>query len=234
MPDIGDDSLVPECKTLDPRSRMDEPKPEHVFQLQVQLGLIRLLTNHKPEYGLLTYTDCSFWDEIKEFPVRFDPVVFEQAGMRARSIMKASSAVELRPEGVIAGGKECTNCPYVGPCGLARAEAVPVAAVPVPDAEVASMAIAARAARAAAEENERRAREIEADIKDRMRQLGTRKITDPDGRVSVAWSDVRGRPSWDHKGLRLAAEKVGLDLAPFCTVGSPSDRITITVKERET
>jgi len=87
VPDIESDCIAIECKSIDPRSRLDEAKPEHVFQVQVQLGLLRTLTNHRPMYGVISYTDASFWDAVHEFVVRFDPSVYAIAQGRARQIM---------------------------------------------------------------------------------------------------------------------------------------------------
>jgi len=42
--DIGPSCcVVLECKSIDPRANIDEVKPEHLYQVQVQLGLIRKL-----------------------------------------------------------------------------------------------------------------------------------------------------------------------------------------------
>lgn len=113
----GDHSLVVESKTIDPRTRLDGPKPEHVFQAQVQLGLIRQLTPYRPKFALVSYINASFLDDVVEFVVPFDPAIFDVADRRAAQIMVARSADELKPEGWIAGGRECEFCPYTGACG---------------------------------------------------------------------------------------------------------------------
>jgi hypothetical protein len=77
--DIGPDrSLLVECKTSDPRAAFDAVKPEHAFQAQCQLGLIRELTKHRPDYALISYSDASFWNEGREFAVGFDETIFHQ------------------------------------------------------------------------------------------------------------------------------------------------------------
>jgi hypothetical protein len=92
VPDLGGDcSLVIECKTSDPRTKLDAPKPEHVFQVITQIGLFRELTPHHPEYALIAYTDASFWDEVVEFPVKLDPAVFQNAKDRAARIMTTTA-----------------------------------------------------------------------------------------------------------------------------------------------
>jgi hypothetical protein len=118
--DLGCDELVVECKTADPRARLEQAKPEHVFQTQVQLGLLRELTPHRPNFALISYTDASFWDNVIEFAVAFDAAIYATAKERARNIMLARSASELAPEGWVAGGSECKFCPYTIACGRAR------------------------------------------------------------------------------------------------------------------
>jgi hypothetical protein len=120
VPDIGASELVVECKTADPRTRLEQAKPEHVYQAQVQLGLLRELTSHRPNFALISYVDASFWDNCLEFVVAFDPEVYATAKQRARNIMLARSATELAPEGWVAGGSECKYCPFTQACGRAR------------------------------------------------------------------------------------------------------------------
>lgn len=117
VPDIGaGGELVVECKTADPRTRLEQAKPEHVYQAQVQLGLLRELTPHRPNFALIGYVDASFWDNVIEFVVAFDPAIYATAKQRARNIMLARSAAELPAEGSIAGGSECRYCPFTIVC----------------------------------------------------------------------------------------------------------------------
>jgi hypothetical protein len=137
VPHIGGHrSLVIECKTSDPRTKLDAPKPEHVFQVITQLGLFRELTDHHPEYALIAYTDASFSDDVVEFAVKFDPAVFQNAKERAARIMTTAAAESLLPEGWIAGGKECKRCPFSHACGRMRT-AVPSDPIGEPDPQFA-------------------------------------------------------------------------------------------------
>jgi hypothetical protein len=112
----GDRSLLLECKTVHPNTRLTEPKPAHAFQVQVGLGLVRALTPHRPEHALISYTSASDWSDTREFMVRRDPAVFATARTRALQILTTPSAAALPPEGRIAGGKECGWCPFTGAC----------------------------------------------------------------------------------------------------------------------
>jgi hypothetical protein len=227
--DIGADrSLLVECKTVDPRSALHEAKPEHAFQAQCQLGLIRELTRHRPEYALISYSDASFWNEGREFAIGFDKTIFTGAKARARRIMTATVAEELPPEGWIAGGGECRYCPFTRACGRQRHD-VPRRTVDKPDpqfvAEIADMARAIKQQETESEAASAKLRQLQHEIRERLRARGVNRIED-DG-VSVVWSSVKGRPSFDMKGIREAAAAAGIDLSRFETVGDPTDRLTI-------
>jgi hypothetical protein len=227
----GDRSIVVECKTIDPRVKLDEPKPEHVFQVIAQLGLLRELTSHRPEWAVISYTNASFLDDVVEFPIRFDPTVFENAKRRAAAIVTAQAPSELRPEGYISGGRECEFCAFTQACGVIR-HAVPTQPITeLPDrqfvAEIADLAREAKRRRTIAEAALTGQRAVEHDIRERLRFKGLRRVTG-DG-VTVTWSAVKGRPSYDDKRIREAAVEAGVDLAQYETAGEPTDRLVIRV-----
>jgi hypothetical protein len=230
----GDGSVVLECKTIDPRTKLDDAKPEHAYQAIVQIGLIRELMPHRPNVALISYINASFLHDINERAVRFDPGIFENAKRRAAQIVTATAPDELKPEGWIAGGKECEVCPFTRACGVIR-HAVPTqsrAEPPDPQfvAEIVDMAREARGRRSLVRAATADLRTIEHDIKERLRAKGLRCV-DGDG-VSVVWSPVKGRPSHDTKAIREAAEKAGIDLAEYETVGEATDRLVIRVAEQ--
>jgi hypothetical protein len=228
----GDRSLVVECKTADPRTKLDEAKPEHVYQAQVQLGLIRELTKHRPGHALVSYTNASFWNEVAEFPVAFNPSIFANAKQRATQIMTACAPEEIKPEGWISGGRECEYCRFTNACGRLR-HAVPTQA-PIESldpqfiAELADLARAAKHQRHQAEVATAALRETEHELRERMRTKGARHIVG-DG-VAITWSPVKGRPAYDMQGIREAAEKAGVNISQFETVGDSTDRLTITIQ----
>lgn len=222
--DLGaDGSLLVECKTIDPRVNLAKEKDENAFQVQVQLGLVRKKTRHKPEHALISYIDASFWNEVLEFPVKFDPRIFQVAEERARKIL-STPPKDLAPEGWIAGGKECEYCPFTKQCGVIRrsvpageAAADPQFAAEVADACREILALEAEAAELAA-----RVRAKEQELKDRLREKGVRKVP-----KVVVWSSVKGRTSYDNKGIREAAAARGVDVESYSTAGEPTDRLQI-------
>jgi hypothetical protein len=233
--DIESDCLLIECKTIDPRANIDLVKPEHAYQTQVQLGLMRETTKYKPVYALISYTNASFMDEVTEFAVKFDPEVYAAAKKRATMIMTASKPTELRPEGWIAGGKECGFCPFTKACGIERTN------VPAFDegenldpqfvAEIVDLAHEERSLSADVDLHKIAIRKIQDEIKDRLREKNVRRVK-ANG-VSVVWSQVKGKVSWDNDAIREALAHDGYDLEQFKSTGEPTDRLVITVSTLE-
>jgi hypothetical protein len=235
VPDIGPSkSVVVECKTIDPRINLSEAKYEHVFQVIVQLGLIRKFTKYKPDFGVLTYTNASFFDDVVEFVVRFDPDAYAEAEKRANKTMISSTAADVKPEGWIAGGAECKYCPYAKACRTLRGD-VPdsdqVANDPQFIAELTDLAQQERAARADVDHAELEHRELQEKIKTRLREKGLRFVKTRE--LNISWSVVKGRPSYDMPKIKAAAAAAGVDLQRFETVGDPSDRLSVTVSKQD-
>jgi hypothetical protein len=227
-------SVTVECKTADPRTNLSEAKAENVYQTHVQMGLIRELTAHQPTHSILSYTDASFWSEVKEFIIPFDPSVYEAAKARATVIMTATDAGDLKPEGWIAGGRECDYCPFTKACGIERRRVPEGDAVADPQfvAEIADLARQLKFAEASGELADKQAREVQLEIKERMRAKGLRRLVG-DG-VSVSWSSVKGRQSYDNKAIKEAAIAAGVDIEQFSTVGEATDRLVVNLKPADT
>jgi hypothetical protein len=229
IPDIGaSGELVVEAKTIDPRARLDHAKAEHAYQTQVQIGLLRELTSHRPQFALISYADASFWDEVTEFVIAFHETIYVNAKARADRIMLAADARELEPEGWIAGGKERNRCPFTRACGQERT-AVPYdtdeKADPQFVAEIANLAHAAKACEVEVDGATAALRTIQHEIRERLRTKGLRRVSGCGARVS--WSPVAGRTSIDLEQLRAGAAAAGFDVTPYERVGEPSDRLVI-------
>ncbi|MCA1452169.1 hypothetical protein I6F35_02930 [Bradyrhizobium sp. BRP22] len=226
-PGSGSEVTV-ECKTADPRTNLASPKAENVFQTQVQLGLVRELTEYKPTHSVLSYTDASFWDEGPEFIIPFDPKIFEAAKARAARIMTATSAHDLKPEGWIAGGHECELCPFTKPCGIERRSVPHKEMLGNLDdqfiAEITDHARTAKQIEAERDAADAALREAHQTIKDRLRERNLRRVPGV-----VTWSAVKGRAGWDNARIRQMLEDLGVDLEEFRTEGEPGDRLTILV-----
>lgn len=225
--DIGSNCIATECKSIDPRVNILKEKDEHNFQVQVQLGLLRELTEYKPEYALISYVDASFWHEIDEFVIKFNPDVYREAHNRAAKILTADSPSELLPEGWIAGGKECDYCPFTKLCNVERKSVPELDNTDDPQfvSEIEDMCKDYSHAKNAAEDAEADVRLKQEKIKQRLRERGVRRIPGV-----VSWSSQKGRVSYDYTKLREAAQKAGVDIEEFSTVGEPTDRLSVYVK----
>ena len=231
-PDIDSDCLLLECKSLDPRVRLDEPKAEHTYQAVVQLGVMRETTEFKPRYAVITYINASFWDDVTEFVVAFDPAVYTSAKARAAKVLTAAAAAELPPEGFIAGGHECERCPFSKACGIER-RAMPSATTAAADpqlvAEIRDLAIAYKSHQSEIDTAASKVREVQHEIRERLRAKGLRRVAGDD--FSVTWVPVKGRQGFDVKALSAAAAAAGVDVSEFETISDPTDRLDIRVRE---
>jgi len=224
---MDSDCITVECKSIDPRVNITKEKDEHNFQVQVQLGLIRETTQWKPNYALISYVDASFWNEIVEFPIKFDEKIYRAAHNRATRILLAEDATELLPEGWIAGGSECRYCAFAKICNQDRKE-VPEAdncTDPQFVSEIEDLCRDYNSAKFASDEAEKEFRLSQEKLKIRLREGGIRRIPGV-----VSWSTQKGRVSYDYTKLREEAAKAGIDVESFSTVGEPTDRLNVYIK----
>jgi hypothetical protein len=223
--------LLVEFKTIDPRVQLLEAKPEHVYQAQVQMGILNALGEYPVKKAIISYTDASFFSETKEFEIEFDEHYYEAAQRRAREILTSERMADVSPEGYIAGGQECRYCPFSNACGYQRHD-VPVdngaEADPQFVAEISDMARQYKFAQAAADMSEKQVRELSTQIKSRLQDKHLRRVVG--NGVSVSWNQVKGREKLDTAGLREAAIGCGIDVQQFVSTSDPTDRLTVTVK----
>ena len=218
-----------ECKTADPRTNLSEAKAENVYQTHVQMGLIRDLTPYQPTHSILSYIDASFWNEVVEFVVPFDQRIYETGKARAAQIMTATHPSELKPEGWIAGGKDCEYCPFTKACNVERRRVPDTDILASLDsqfvAEVTDMALAIKSAESAVEIQSSTLRDLQNQLKDRLREKGIRKVPGV-----VSWSAVKGRSSYNNKEIQEAAKLAGINIEQYKSEGEPTDRLQITLK----
>lgn len=217
--------VLVECKSIDPRVNLTEEKRENHFQVQVQLGLIRKKTKFRPTHAIISYINASFVDDITEFVVEYDHSLFGRAQERADMIMAAPSAEKLKPEGIIAGKKECNYCPYFERCGMTRRDLVPdflKEASPKLKTEIIKLAKMVKKLRENAKASEQSAKSIEQEMREKLGVEGVRSIENV-----VRWSTFGGRSSYDMVAMKAAAEKLGLDIEQFKKSGTPGDQFSI-------
>lgn len=118
VPDIGKSRcILIELKSIDSRvAKHSLPKPNHPVQVMAQLGLVRKATQHKPDFGVVAYVDCSDVFDIRVFPVKYDDKAFKSLVKRADWIMKTVNVDAVMPEGKIRGGTDCRTCAFAKQC----------------------------------------------------------------------------------------------------------------------
>ncbi len=227
VPDIGPSGCIAiECKSLDPRAELrGVARSHHVFQTQIQMGLLRAHTKFKPDFALITYVDASFLDEVQEFAVAFDPAVYAAGVERSRAIMSAGDPLELSPEGKISGGAECRYCPWAWHCAK-----VIVAGIPREEgkalgdnamATLKELRDSERAVSAEIDALNAKHGTLKQEIKEFLRANHVRRAGGEGWEIS--WSQTKGRESVDTKAM----EASGLDLTPWRKVGEPGDRLVV-------
>ena len=225
-----DDCFLIECKTADPRTKLDGPKPSHAFQVQVQMGLVRELTNFAPARAIISYSDASFWNEGAEFTIAFDSAIYEIAKQRAAAIITALAFDELSPKAGLPAAVNVSGARSPRPAvASARAFRIRWLQRQIRNSRPRSPISRARrsGSKSPPDATAAELRTAQYEIRERMRARGVRRIVS-DG-VAVTWSPVKGRQSFDMRRIREAAATVGIDLAEYETVGEATDRLVVTI-----
>lgn len=110
-----------EFKSIDPRTNTKYlPKKEHVDQVMYNMALIRC---HHSEWNIteaiILYVDVSNYDNMWEHYVTYSEEAEDKLFDKADEILHATSAAELRPDGVFDRG--CDYCEFKGPCNAVNA-----------------------------------------------------------------------------------------------------------------
>ena len=230
--DIESDCVGVEIKSFDPRANFDEEKAVHHGQSQVQMGIIRRMTDYKPMYTLIVYVNASFYDDVRVFVVRYDPGSWKAAVRRADEVLSATEPFELRPEGKISGG--CDYCPWQNECARASKESLPNRdgikdeLNPDDDDMLFDLVTREREADLAKKEAEKTQKELKEEIRELMMDLDRKRAKTE--RFSVTWSWQNGSKTLDKEAVKEA----GIDLEPFMKDGNGFDKMTIKLaKEKD-
>lgn len=115
IPQVPTGCIGLEIKSIDPRAHLDEERTKHMFQSQIGMGIIREITDWKPEYWIILYVDAAWLDNIRPFVVTYDPEIFETAKKRANQIWRFEKITDAIAEGKLDGG--CKYCRWRRACG---------------------------------------------------------------------------------------------------------------------
>lgn len=246
IPDIGgqygrdDDEfgcLAVECKTIDPRVNLrGKPKAENEFQVKAQLGAIRAATRLRPNFGIISYTNASFMDDVQEFVVPFDAAIYDVAKKRAALIFATCDPKKLAPEGKLYGSNDCDYCAFKSACNQITLGSIPaepvepdLAALPVDlDARFEDLARQVATQQEAQDLAERGKKLAQQAIKDLLREAGRPRVTTA-MLSKISWAPQAGRKSYDMEALGAACEKAGIDLSDFESIGASFDRLNVVV-----
>ncbi|MEQ8308094.1 MAG: hypothetical protein RIA09_16285 [Hoeflea sp.] len=228
--DIESDCFMVEIKSIDPRSNITEEKEIHHGQVQQQLGIIRRMTEHKPVYAVIIYVNASFFDEISIFVIKYDPDYWRSARIRAKTLVNAEDAKDLRAEGILMDA--CTYCKWTNACAKINKAAVPTKEVKnafteVQLNELADLAKQERQADQDMKEAKERRDELRSDLKEFLSRAGSKKAKDD--RFSISWVWQNGRETIDKKAL----EEDGIDVSKYTKKGNGFEKMTISYQEPE-
>jgi len=213
VPDIGPSQrVVFEMKSLDSRyGRHKLPKKPHVPQTLQQLGMIRrALPEHQPDWGAVVYCDASDYLRWDVFPVAYDEMKFRGLATRANRIMTAKDWNQFPPEGKIAGGSECADCPRARLC-LGYLPWMPGederAIDPKQVTKIEKLAAKKHRAEMAVEKSKQRERDAEAALMTEMNKAGTRFVK---GAVyTTVAKTTKSQDRYDVQKLKARVEQLG-------------------------
>ena len=226
--DIESDCFLLEIKSVDPRINLTTEKEIHHGQTQIQLALIRELTEFKPMYGVILYIDASFLDDINVFPIKYNKNAMNAAKMRANKVYNAESLEELEPEGKNSG--ECKFCSFTHACAKVSKEAIPTGSNSEIDQSILDAIYDLVVQEREADEHEKGWKEdkdrLRANIKQMMADVETKLVSDE--RYTVRWTFQAGRKTLDKPAL----EQSGVDLSKFETQGAGFEKMTIKLVDK--
>jgi len=217
--------IVPEFKTIDPRTRKDNlPKPAHVAQLEIAMELVDQqidLPDGVVIKGVLIYMDASNYHEITEFPIKRNKAILDQMAKRASKILRTKDVANLDREGKRDGGKECkTMCSFSKVCGV-HEEAGSDRKRANRSSNMDGSALRFIALRDQESLIKAEKATLAEDIKNGLKQRGTNKAVVGD--INISLSVSKGRASLDKKAVAAA----GIDLSPFEKIGAASERLLV-------
>jgi CRISPR/Cas system-associated exonuclease Cas4 (RecB family) len=211
-----------EIKSIDPRTNTSRlPKPDHVTQLDVAMGLLNKHRGFDIKRGVVLYIDASNFNLLHQFEVKHDKRVLDQMSRRAKRMLRARSAEPLDREGQKTN--QCRYCAFKTQCGVTVSEAADrqgptrsnrgsrLHAAVTSYGEAKEQADAAKAVMD----------EAKTEIIEGLQKRGVSEL--PVGEFVASLKNVAGRTTYDTK--KAIAD--GVDLSPYQKTGAPSVRLDV-------
>ncbi len=230
--DIETDCFVLEMKSFDPRIAIAEEKAVHRGQATMQLGLIRETTNYKPVYAIILYIQCSWIDDIRPFPVKWDPNVYDIGKRRNERVFETEDPSVLGPEGKIVG--LCNYCEFRDACAEVTTGRVPekrsALGVKAVDKQNPELLDELNEMVLSASRLSQQKKKVEAELAEANEGIKQCLIAHRTSRAvgdgwKVSYTAVPGRGTLK-KNLMIAA---GLDPDEYIEAGPGYDKLTVTV-----
>lgn len=225
--DLEGTSFVSEFKSFDPRANIKEEKAVHRGQVQVQMGLLHELTEHRPQYAVIFYFNASWLSDIKFYVVRYDPKVYAVAKKRSEMVFKPGQ----EPSDLTAEGKiddTCNFCKFHEECAVASKAAMPTTKRKIEKQEdmdeLAQLSRRRAMAKSDMDNAEDELKSLNQAIKDFLRKHDTKGASDDRFMVSLSWN--KGKKSTD----LLAMQADGIDVESYQNEGVGFETLRVTWK----
>ncbi len=232
IPDLGNNCCVLEMKSFDPRINIVAAKEIHYGQTQMQMGMIRETTEHKPNYAVVLYVNASWLDDIRAFVVEYDHSAYEIGKRRNEKVFATTDPADLQAEGKLDG--MCSYCPYEKSCEKVSVARVPAKRKALNMKEVEAQdpslieALDGVVHELALKKKEKKS--VEREIEDLNEEVRQALIAANESRaVGSGWkatySTQKGRKSISKDKLIES----GLDPEDYMTEGAGFEKLTVTV-----
>jgi CRISPR-associated exonuclease Cas4 len=189
--------VVIECKSI--TSAIESPYDSWIYQIQLQMGLLKAENPSKPVRGVIAAINVSDGSAI-EFAVSFNEPLFYASIARAKQLW---ACVEngIEPEGEC--GTLCAYCPFKGQCNSLRSGATEL------PLEIAQKVKRLKELNAI----EKESKSLKGEIKSYLEAAGLKKAMAGDCTISLV--HCKGKSSIDLEKLK---ELVGEDIIAECTI----------------
>lgn len=227
VPDIKTNCILMEIKSIDPRVNLSEAKDIHEGQVQIQMGLMREMTTHRPFFAVVIYVDASFFDNLKVFVVEFDEGTFRAARHRAAALFKAEDPSELAAEGKI--DDSCKYCKWTEMCAEVSKESIPTSEDQnVFDEEdlfqLRSLAEDEQKISKSIKELEKEKDQLRAQIKQVLVEKDSKRAKGEGFNILYTWQ--KGRKTLNKARLE---KETGIELSAFEDEGAGFEKLTISL-----
>lgn len=224
--DIESDCVLLEIKSIDPRVTLDEEKAVHHGQAQVQMGILRRMTDYRPMYTVILYVDASFLNEISVYVVRYEPGKWKMAVNRAEQLFDAIGPSELRPEGKLTD--ECKFCAWKHACATVNGQGVPEndkmddTTSTIMLEKLDELAEEREALKAEQKDLDTALEDLNVAIKDILKEIDSRKAVANSFKFS--WIFQKGRATIDKEAMKAD----DIDPAKYEKRGPGFEKLTVT------